>query len=284
MARCEPRPYWADTGLRSQTLGGLVVGVALAGRVRLRVGERGRQHCHDFWELLLPVDGELDLLGPGGDRPLPGGTAALVPPGLPHTVRTRGRRALDLLYAGLSCSVPPPAEVRITALTADDARLLHLRTLMAKRPSTPDDWSALAGEAAFLQALLAVVADHLPGAAGPRSPHDRLIEQACRLLAARLDRDLRIGEVATDLCVHPDRLAAVFRARTGQTLKAWHRTHRLEEARRRLRDGAASVSAVAQDLGFTSLQRFSREFRRAYAVGPSALLRCGGPRQDGRDR
>ncbi|MEI7901487.1 MAG: helix-turn-helix transcriptional regulator, partial [bacterium] len=69
--------------------------------------------------------------------------------------------------------------------------------------------------------------------------------------------------------VSPSRLVQLFREQTGLTPADYRMRLRLEEARRRLRDSAATVTTVAADLGFASNQHFASKFRKYFGVSPS---------------
>jgi AraC-like DNA-binding protein len=65
----------------------------------------------------------------------------------------------------------------------------------------------------------------------------------------------------------------LFRARTGETPGECRRRLLLERAAYQLRHGAWSVTTIAFETGYDSLEGFSRAFRRAYGVSPSRYRR-----------
>ena len=71
---------------------------------------------------------------------------------------------------------------------------------------------------------------------------------------------------------HLDRLLA---AATGESPVALRRRLLLERAGWRLRSGLSEAGEVAQEAGYGSLAAFSRAFRRAYGVPPSAFAASG---------
>jgi transcriptional regulator GlxA family with amidase domain len=64
-----------------------------------------------------------------------------------------------------------------------------------------------------------------------------------------------------------------FFARQGTTPDRWMWQQRLELAREYLRAPRATVSGVAMQVGFKDLSHFSRSFRRAFGLPPSAYRR-----------
>ncbi len=71
----------------------------------------------------------------------------------------------------------------------------------------------------------------------------------------------------------PRHFARAFRAETGVTPGRYVERVRLEAARRRLEDGAASVASVAADCGFGTAETMRRAFMRTLEVGPSEYRR-----------
>ncbi|MEU5597608.1 AraC family transcriptional regulator [Streptomyces sp. NPDC020298] len=130
----------------------------------------------------------------------------------------------------------------------------------------------LAGTVAELVALLAV--EDID--AGPRDRgegRDSLVRQLRAHVDARLwDRELTPGTLATAQHISIRYLHKLFEDH-GSTVGRWIQHRRLEEARRELARpgrGDTTVSAVARRWGFASATHFSRSFRAAYGVSPSA--------------
>ena len=136
----------------------------------------------------------------------------------------------------------------------------------AQRPG----WRERAGE------LLAVITQALT--AGPL-PEPATPEPAA--LAAALDyvrgqwtaamRPLTLRELAAAACVSPSYLSRVFRKQYGCGPGAALELVRLERARTMLARSNLTVSQVASACGFADPLYFSRRFRAAHGVAPSAF-------------
>ena len=136
----------------------------------------------------------------------------------------------------------------------------------AQRPG----WRERAGE------LLAVITQALT--AGPL-PEAATPEPAA--LAAALDyvrgqwtaamRPLTLRELAAAACVSPSYLSRVFRKQYGCGPGAALELVRLERARTMLARSNLTVSQVASACGFADPLYFSRRFRAAHGVAPSAF-------------
>lgn len=130
----------------------------------------------------------------------------------------------------------------------------------------------LAGTVAELVALLAVEDTD----AGPRDrgeERDSLVRHLRAHAEAHLwDRELTPGSLATAQHISIRYLHKLFEDH-GSTVGRWIQHRRLEEARRELaRPGRSdtTVSAVARRWGFASATHFSRSFRAAYGISPTA--------------
>ncbi len=133
-------------------------------------------------------------------------------------------------------------------------------------PSRPGAKVAAHLRSSLLHALSATLGD----AAAPAQ--DRLAD-AKQYMQERLDdAELTPLQVARALGLSPRSLARLFAAE-GSTPSRWLWGERLGQARRLLEQGEAMrVTDAALACGFTSFSHFSRAFRQAHGVAPSALL------------
>lgn len=82
--------------------------------------------------------------------------------------------------------------------------------------------------------------------------------------------DHRVHLLAEQIGMSPRHFARVFRAQTGETPAAFVSRVRVEAAQRALVHSDASVSAVADDCGFGTVETLRRTFQRIVGVTPSA--------------
>ena len=268
------RDRWLTRGHHVQTMPGLGLRIELVGIARFAPGETGCEHDHDFHEALLTLDGPIDVLTQAGDRRLDRGRLLLVPPGLRHAIRA-GDRPARLAYLGASLhgvtDLALPIEVP-PALTAD-------LTALIAGVEEQDDRLDLPDPMAVLVALVQVVRNTgLAAAAMPRDHAPRIVQAVRDLVAARLDQVISVRQIARSLYLTPNHVGEVFRRTTGMTIKAYHRSLRLQEAAARLLSPGASPGTIAQALGYSGTQEFSKAFRAHHGMTPSAWRNCGGIR------
>lgn len=101
----------------------------------------------------------------------------------------------------------------------------------------------------------------------------RLLERARQLIETRYDEDWTIPTLARAVGIGEKKLKAGFRAVAGHTVHAFLRDVRLDAAAALLAQGH-SVTDAALASGFSSLSHFSKTFREARGVSPSAWGRA----------
>lgn len=96
------------------------------------------------------------------------------------------------------------------------------------------------------------------------------VDTALRLIQTQAARGASATKMAKLSGVGRSTLYRQFVAATGESPAHHLRKMRLEDARRRLREGLDSVSDIAQACGFRSLQAFTRTFRHEIGLTPTA--------------
>ncbi|MGN0707689.1 MAG: helix-turn-helix domain-containing protein [Faecalibacterium sp.] len=107
----------------------------------------------------------------------------------------------------------------------------------------------------------------LQSGAGSR-PHNETVEQICAYLAANYQKKLSLSEVAAQFYLSPYYLSRLFRRVTGQSIVDYINGCRIEAAQRLLETTDLSISAVAEQTGFSTSAHFRRVFRELMGEGP----------------
>ncbi|MEO8277474.1 MAG: helix-turn-helix transcriptional regulator [Thermoanaerobaculia bacterium] len=82
-----------------------------------------------------------------------------------------------------------------------------------------------------------------------------------------------VGEVASELGVHPVHLSRRFRTAFGQSPGEYLRRCRLERARRLVRHTTAPLADIAIATGYADQSHFNKAFRRTFGMSPGASRR-----------
>ena len=84
------------------------------------------------------------------------------------------------------------------------------------------------------------------------------------------EEDLSIEQLAGRVAMSPRHFARVFRAEVGRSPGRFVESVRVEAARRRLEESAASVEEIADSVGLGTSETMRRAFLRQLGVGPAA--------------
>ncbi len=100
---------------------------------------------------------------------------------------------------------------------------------------------------------------------------DSLVAEALRYISSRLQQKLRVDDIAYELAVSPSLLKKRFNASLGRGVGQEIRRLRLEIAKRMLiAPERTSISHIAKQAGFGSLDVLNQVFRRETGMTPSA--------------
>ncbi|MET9125604.1 AraC family transcriptional regulator [Streptomyces sp. NPDC004528] len=178
-----------------------------------------------------------------------------------------GRAGEELLLHAL----PPLLHVRAAEEEAPVLRWLLdelLRELTGDRAGADFAADQLA-QLMFVQVLRAYLADADALPAGRlRAFADERISPALRLMHAEPGRPWQLEELARAAAMSRTTFAERFRTVAGVPPLTYLLDWRMSLARRALRDGETSVSALARQVGYTSESAFSNAFKRTTGVAP----------------
>lgn len=100
--------------------------------------------------------------------------------------------------------------------------------------------------------------------------YGRRVARAMAFVAANLDGRLDLERVAEAGAFSPCHFHRIFRALAGETLAEHIQRSRLQRAAKELIDGALPLPRIAGRAGYAGVAAFTRAFRTAYGVPPSA--------------
>lgn len=123
------------------------------------------------------------------------------------------------------------------------------------------------------EAALSVATSAAPAPNWLRATQDRQVGAALDAFHAAPGTDWSVARLARHAALSPSRFAARFRDLTGHGPMAYVARWRLDLAARLLRESTAGIEQVANRVGYRSLPAFSRAYRRAHGVPPSAVRR-----------
>jgi AraC-like DNA-binding protein len=249
------------------------VRLTLAGEFKIPAGIPGREmHSHPFWELLMMTKGDAGLRWATSQTPFQEGSLILIPPMAEHMVEA-GANPLEMLYLGFDFD--PAIQIVVEPMrlspAADFSWLanelpMELRRLAQKSLQT--NCAIVSLVARMFDQLLDGVKE-----TPRRSRASVLVEKAKAVIESDLTRGVSVKKLAAMFYLTPHHFGELFREETGATVKECHRRMRMEKALRLLRASEKTAGEIASEMGYASLQAFSRDFKSIFGVSPNSLRR-----------
>lgn len=234
--------------------------------------------CHGRYNLILSLEGSCDVILDDRHVELPPESALITHPW--QSFRFVFSRDMPLEWVFLAFELPdPPGDIpRTEARRMNDAMCAAARRAVHRyQEDGPGTWMVsflllLLEEMRSMPALTEVPSSQL-------QPNVSYIMQIQRFVIENCRNLLAIRDVAAHFFVSESRLRQVYRENTGVSIGAYIRHMRMNEVARCLVETDASVSAIADDCSFSSVQVMSRAFARYFAVPPGQYRRQRKTRQ-----
>lgn len=221
---------------------------------------------HEFDQLVLPLNGALDLDIFGCAGRLDTGRAAFVRAGLPHWTMSELPNRSVIVDIDLYAAAP------------------ELRERLSERPYitlTPaagkliDYMGCLLDEGRADRSLIALWTPLMLDAlsCAPTPGVDARLARMQAMIEAEPGQDWTVARMAREASMSVSRLHAVFRERFGVTPRAWLADQRLTRARRWLAASNLSIAEIAFRCGYSDQSALTRAMRDAGELSPGAYRR-----------
>ncbi len=259
-------------------------------------GDGDRMHWHEYFEIVLCLEGRGRFLFGRREQQIEPGDIILVDDSQPHVARPDAGGSLRLLLvlfrpelvAGPGCrafdsgyltpfrSAGDRAQERIAAgtpLAAELAPVLHEIAAIAAGHD-PADRHLLDANLRRVLALLVRDRPELPGDAGRADAARReQIRPVLSYVEQHPCERVTLDEVAEVVHLSPSRVRHLFRDVSGVGFKEYATRVRLAEARRLLLATELSVADVAHAVGYTNVHQFYTVFHRYCSMQPGEYRR-----------
>lgn len=239
--------------------------------------QRPRDHRHAFHELAILIEGKCQWRLGGRRRvPLSGGEILLLAPQRLHREEVPAGASARLLWIGFA--LEHPADFLAPLLdqawpagpwAGDLETLGDMLYREHQHPELPGSAERVDG---LLRVLLATLRRIAAGAGDPPADgrHGAALRAAAHTLRRNLAQPPRMSELARQHGLTPGHFTTLFAAAHGLAPRPFLQRVRLEEARRRLREGAETVKEIAAACGYSGAPHFCRAFKAAAGVSPRA--------------
>lgn len=253
----------------------------------------GRPHIHpEAWELCFCLVGEVTYFHGEREIHLRPGQVVFTAPGVTHDSHISDPDAMSF-FISFTCtdSYIQLLRQRVVRINLTQQRLLEqlveeLQSAFEIKDDRlrihnfiPGQNGLLGAEqmiCCYLEQLLISSLRTLTAQSGSVTVTEALESDLVNRINSYINRHLRESITVEDLCreLHYGRskIFSVYKKVTGTSINAYITAQRLERARQLLEKGNCSVTKVAEQVGFTSLQYFSRKFTEANGVTPSRYM------------
>lgn len=265
----------------------------------LAVGSEVLPHDHEFGEICLVAAGSGTHLDPEERSAMSAGDVFITLPGQVHAMRPgTGLIVWNVYYLAewfLRDMGEYRSEPRVLALffahvlfgRSPGRSVIKLRVDTRMRRLVEAELRDIAGDSGtsssplFLAACFNKVLHYLASAAPADAVADTsVLHEDVWQVMNRIDELLAGGRafdarhVAAGAAVGADRIARIFKNRTGITPSVYYQRRRVQLARKRLLDPNQSITDIAFSLGFADASHLGRDFRAAYGTTPRAFRRA----------
>jgi AraC-like DNA-binding protein len=219
-------------------------------------------HAHEWDQLTYAAAGVLRVATADANWVVPPHRAVWVPAGVPHSEQMFAPVSVRTLYLAPGIAKTLPRECRTLNISSLLRELiLHVSRLGALDRRTPSH-----------ARLIGVLLDQITGLSGvPLQlplPRDARARRFAALLETHPDDTSTVAALARKSGASRRTIERLFAAETGMTVAEWRRRLRLLHAVRLLAEGEP-VTAVALEIGYSSVSAFIAVFKKAFGATPS---------------
>ena len=249
---------------------------------------------HDFWEFLYVDKGEVEVMAGDTGYCLKQGEMIFHKPGEFHNVFANGMVAPNLVVVAFVCTSPAMAYFEEKVVKAEEverellARIVHeARDAFSNPLDNPGSLrmeratSSAFGSEQMIgllleQMLIRMVrrgaerdrAVKTSSSVKRRSDHD-LVQRIIGYMQENACGTLTFSQVCRFSAQSATNLKTIFKSVTGMGVMEYYRTLKIDAAKTLLREGGGNITQIADKLGYTSVNYFSRYFKQATGMTPS---------------
>jgi len=253
---------------------------------------------HDFWEMVYVDSGKINAITNGIGCTLEEGQAIFHEPGEIHAHISDNRVANNMLVISFTTKSEKMKFFKNKTFTLDkmSKTLLSLflketKNALGKVPSDYNNKNSLNfhtdtfGAAQllncyFTEFLIRLIRNGSSLSSKVQSSensrniaNNSLSELLCEYMKNNIYSPLTLKEVCSHFLLGKTQICKIFRESTGQSPMEYYMDLKMKESKRLLREKNYSISQISDMLGYSSIHNFSRAFKKAVGVSPTAYTK-----------
>ena len=232
-------------------------------------------HLHDFHQVVLPIDGVMEIRLGGADGSVRGRQGVMIVPGTRHLFRAYGLNrfiVLDLPPDSFPPTAPRSPFLEFPFLEFPFFEIDEQLAALARYAAGELASGGLAAKEEFH--LAALIAGKLLRRCAPSARWSPPVERALAVLRERHAERLTMAEVARASGLGVSRFHELFRRETGRTPAEMLAEIRLDCAETLLGQTSLSIAEIALMVGYSEQSALTRSLRRRRGTTPRAFRRA----------
>lgn len=251
---------------------------------------------HDFWEFVCVDKGEVEIIADSVSCLLKKGDIAFHQPNEFHAVRATGSIAPNLIVASFQCRSREMEFFAQKLLHIDERETSILaeiikeakegfrgrfddpyQTEMCPRSDAPLAYKQMI-KLCLEQFLIHLLRRYTSRSVKPpkapvkvmkaRNDSD-IFTNVRHYLSNRLSTHLTVEQICRDNFVSPSQLQKILRSKAGLSIIEYFLELKIEAAKTLIRSGNMNFTQISEQLGYTSIHYFSRQFKKIAGMTPS---------------
>ncbi|SFN33972.1 transcriptional regulator, AraC family [Chryseobacterium oleae] len=227
-------------------------------------------HSHEKGQLVYVESGFQYITVDGKIYLLPQNHAAWIPPGSVHKTNTHSEKIkLMIMFADVDPDISFHQEIHVFSVPPVLKEMIKYAERWSKIMSKDPD------EMLFLKALF----NELPRFVEHslklhiRLPEDKRLSEPIGYLHNHYQEDIRIEDLSEISLLSLRTLERIFKKETGMTLSKYQQILRIIKSLELLSSGDLTISETAYQVGYKSVQAFTRSFRSVMQSRPTDFIK-----------
>lgn len=254
---------------------------------------------HDFWEFVYLDKGEVDITIGDEMHYASQGDIVFIKPDVFHGIRPRNGSAPNLIILSFDCSDPCMSffSNKLFRLNAEEKSILTqlmqeglhafepsidspTNHLLTGREDAPFGCEQLIANYVEILLILMYRERMKPNIVHPSTNNaqegtdNEIIADIIQYLKNHLSDNLTYNEVCNKFAISPTKLKMLFKAHTGTGMITYFNRLKINHAKWLIRKKSYSFSEISDMLGYSSLNYFSKQFKKTTDMTPTAYSRA----------
>ncbi|WP_409345608.1 helix-turn-helix domain-containing protein [Paenibacillus sp. MBLB4367] len=252
---------------------------------------------HDFWEFVYVDKGEVEIYTDSNRLSLEQGDIVFYKPNEFHMGHAINGTALNLIIVSFDCEAPSMKFFEGMSFRLEESERAILSHLVRegleafdppidspkmsrpkRNPQAPYGCEQLIKN--YLEILLirlirkgASGRKEMPTSIAAENKDGEVVQQMIAMMKQNLSRDLTVDDFCGELAMGKTSLKTIFKAKVGVGIMEYFNKLKIEHAKLLIREKDYNFTEIAEQLGYSSMHYFSRQFKRVTTMTPTEYAR-----------